>query len=157
MLTDAAGTVLAPPERLRTTIARTPGFVAASAEHDTVHVVSDNGAWEIVAPVRGEVATGSSARTIVGWVWLRYDPSVIAHEAVSPWLRAIAGIFWLGVAGMIVAAGGWWLVVRPLRALREETELAVTGSVDEVEPIVKFGPLEDLAHSINRAVRRARR
>lgn len=157
MVTDAGGTVLAPPERLRTTISKSATFARASAEHRVVSAESDGGTYEIIAPIRGEVATGSGARTIVGWSWVRYDPSASAGEVPSPWLRGLASLFFLGAAAGVLVAGGYWLFVRPIRSLREETELAVTNSVEKVVPIVRFGPLEELAHSINRAIERSRR
>lgn len=157
MVADAAGTVLAPPERLRRNIAGSAAFAAASAAHDVASVENDDGSYEIVAPIRGEMTPGSGVRSIVGWAWVRYDPSVAAGTAASPWLSVLASLFYMGAATGVLLFGGYWLFVRPLRALREETELAVTGSVDQVEPIVRFGPLDDLAHSINRAVQRSRR
>lgn len=156
MLADKNGTVLAPAERLRTSIARSEAFVAASDNHALTRVESDGGTYEILAPVRAEVAVGAGARTIVGWAWIRYDPSVVVDEIASPWLRVLTGLLSLGAAGAVLLAGGWWLFVRPLQALRDETEFAMKGDVDRVESPVPFFALDQLADSINRAIRRQR-
>lgn len=156
MLADKNGTVQAPAERLRTSIARSEAFLAAEANHALTRVESDGGTWEILAPVRAEVAAGSGARTIVGWAWIRYDPSVAVDQVASPWIRVLAGLSALGTALGILLAGGWWLFVRPLQALRDETEYAMKGDVERVESPVPFFALDQLADSINRLVKRNR-
>ncbi len=155
-LTDLNGTVVAPPERARQSLARSPGWAAAAATGSGSRVEGADGTWEILAPVRGEAATGSGARKIVGWAWLVYDPDVAADSATSPLLRAFAAFMVvLGAAGVLVA-GAWWLVLRPLAALRDETEHALHDHVDRVVPAIRWGALEDLASSINRVLLRAR-
>ncbi len=156
MLADKNGTVLAPVDRVRTSIARSEAFVEASENHALTRVESDGGSYEILAPVRAEVAVGAGARTIVGWAWIRYDPSVVVDEIASPWLRVLTGLMSLGAAVAVLLAGGWWLFVRPLQALRDETEFAMKGDVERVESPVPFFALDQLADSINRAIRRQR-
>jgi hypothetical protein len=153
-LTDVRGMVLAPAERLRTTVQAHPAYREAVESHTTARALTEEGTWEIVTPVRGEAAPGAGARQVVGYAILEYDPAVAASRLANPWLRGLAGLVTVGLALALVVAGGWWLVVRPLRLLREETELAVHGDVAKVAAPVRWGPLEDLAHSINRALAR---
>jgi hypothetical protein len=56
----------------------------------------------------------------------------------------------------ILIGGVWWLLLRPLAALREETELALLGDTHEVVAPVRLAHFEQLAHSINRLAARAR-
>jgi pSer/pThr/pTyr-binding forkhead associated (FHA) protein len=155
-IADLNGTVLAPPERARTSITRKPGWTEAVQSGATVRSEGADGNWEILAPIRGEAASGSGARTHVGWAWVAYDPTVTADDVASPWLRGIAGLLVVAAAVGVIVAGAWWLVVRPLVALGDETEHALHGHVDSVVPTVRWSVLAELAASINRVLQRAR-
>ncbi|MSQ01586.1 MAG: FHA domain-containing protein [Myxococcales bacterium] len=156
VVTDVNGTVLAPPERARTSMARAQVLLDAKDSRATERVEAVGGSWEIVAPIRGEVAAGSGARAVVGYAWLQYDPSVAAGAVVSPWLRLAAALFTVGGAAAVLAAGVWVGVLRPLAAVQEETEHALLDNVDKVVSPVRWSALEALVHSINRVVTRAR-
>ncbi len=155
-VTDVNGTVLAPPERARQSITRSPGWTGAVQSGAVVRSEGEDGTWEILAPIRGEAASGAGSRTQVGWAWIVYDPSVTADAASSPILRALAGLMVVLAAAGVVAGGVWWLVLRPLAALRDETEHALHDHVDSVVPAIRWSALEDLAASINRVLQRAR-
>lgn len=155
LLTDARGTVLAPAEKLRTSIQTHAAFKDAVASHQVAREEGDEGTWEIVAPVRAQITAGG-ARQVVGYAVLEYDPSIVAEDLVSPWIGALASLATAALALGVLAAGGWWLLVRPLVALREETELALHGDVDRVAAPARLPELEQLAHSINRVLSRAR-
>jgi len=155
VIADASGSVLAPPERAHTTITRQPAFLEANSSHQAARAQSSDGAWDIVTPIRGE-QPGSGARIIVGWASVHYDPRVAADAVANPWLGALAGTMAVLLSGAILVAGGFFLVIRPLTALREETEHAVRDDVDRVVPSVRWPLLDALAHSINRAISRAR-
>ena len=156
VVTDVNGTVLAPPERARTSIARARVLLDAKDTRKTERVEGADGSWEIAAPIRGEVAAGSGARMVVGYAWLQYDPSVAAGAVVSPWLRVAAALFAVAAAASVLAAGLWMFVLRPLAAVQEETEHALLDNVDKVVSPVRWSALEALVHSINRVVTRAR-
>jgi hypothetical protein len=154
-LTDARGTVLAPPEKLRTSIANHPAYRASVASHETERADIGDGVWEIAVPVRAEVG-GSGPRQIVGYAVVEYDPSVLSDALVGPWVRVAAGLL-VGLTSLLtLVAGAWWLVLRPLATLREETELALRGDADRVVSPTRLAPMEQLAHSINRVLARAR-
>lgn len=155
-VTDTAGTVLAPSQRAGTTLGRHEVLLAAQEAHAVARAEGEGGSFEIAAPIRGEVTGGSGARSVVGYAWVRYDPSVTTGEVVSPWLRTFAAFFAVGAALAVLVGGGWLLVFRPLQALRDETEHAVLDHVDKVVPSVRWPLLEELASSINRAIVRAR-
>ncbi len=156
VVTDVTGTVLAPPERARTSIARAQVLLDVKDTQTTERVEAADGSWEIAAPIRGEVAAGSGARSVVGYAWLQYDPSVAASAVVSPWLRVAAALFVVAGAAGVLAVGMWILVLRPLAAVQEETEHALLDNVDKVVSPVRWSALEALVHSINRVVTRAR-
>jgi hypothetical protein len=155
-LTDATGTVLAPPERARQSLVRSPAFAEAQKSGTLARAEGADGTWEIVAPIRAEAASGAGARTIAGWAWIAYDPAVTANEAASPILRGLAALVVVFTALLVLLAGGWWLVLRPLAALRDETEHALLDHVDRVVSSVRWAALDDLASSINRVLQRAR-
>lgn len=155
VIADASGSVVAPPERAHNTITRQPAFIEANSSHQPARAEAADGAWDIVTPIRGE-QPGSGARIIVGWASVHYDPRVAADAVANPWLGALAGTMAVLLSGAILLAGGFFLVIRPLTALREETEHAVRDDVDRVVPSVRWPLLDALAHSINRAISRAR-
>lgn len=157
MLTDNRGIVLAPNEKLRTTIAGHESYLAAMKAHDVARVEMEDGLYEIVAPVRAEITAGSGARQIVGFAFIEYDPSVVTDALLNPWLRRFAGLAVAVLAAGVVLAGGWWLVLRPIHSIREETELALHGDTARVSAPIRWQPYEALAHSINRVLTRARR
>ena len=53
-----------------------------------------------------------------------------------------------------VFVGVWRLTARPVSQLREDTELALRGHLREVKSTVKWPPMTELAHSINRVFAR---
>ncbi len=154
-VTDARGVVLAPTARLRTSVERHPAFALAKEARDVAMEPSDDGVWEIVTPVRADVA-GSGARQVVGYAVIEYDPRVLADEAVNPVGRAVAGVVAALVALGALIAGAYMLVLRPLVHLREETELAGRGATDRVSSPVRLAQFEELTHSVNRLVARLR-
>jgi len=50
--------------------------------------------------------------------------------------------------------GVWQVSTRPVRALREETELAIRGHVSQVRSTIRWEAIDQLAHSINRLLER---
>ncbi|GDX82302.1 hypothetical protein LBMAG42_41130 [Deltaproteobacteria bacterium] len=155
-VTDTAGTVLAPSQRAGTTLGRHEVLLAAQEAHAVARAEAEGGSYEIAAPIRGEVTGGSGAQSVVGYAWVRYDPSVTAGEVVSPWLHGFAAVFVVAAALGLLVGGGWLLVFRPLQALRDETEHALLDHVDKVVPPVRWPLLEELSSSINRVIVRAR-
>jgi hypothetical protein len=101
-------------------------------------------------------AGGVGPRQIVGYALLEYDPAAVTESVANPLVAIVAGLFVAGAVAGLLVVGAWWLVLRPLAALREETELALLGDQQDVVSPVRMPQLEQLAHSINRAVTRAR-
>jgi hypothetical protein len=156
-VTDARGVVLAPAERLRTSVERHTAFQEAVKNRDVAMAPKDGDEdlWEIVVPVRADL-TGAGARQVVGYALLEYDPHVVADAALNPVSRGVAALIAVGVSIAALVAGAWLLVLRPLALLREETELAARGSTPQVAPPARLAQFEQLAHSINRLVARLR-
>lgn len=154
LVADPRGTVLAPAEKLRTSVSSQPAYAEASrtGEPATVEV---GDLVQIAVPVRAQVG-GAGPRQIVGYVLIDYDASEIGDQVASPILAAFQAFFVLGVFVAILIGGVWWLLLRPLAALREETELALLGDTHEVVAPVRLAHFEQLAHSINRLAARAR-
>jgi hypothetical protein len=155
LVADKAGTVMAPAEKLRTSVAAIASFAEAAKTADVVTLEQDDGLWQVVVPIRAQVG-GAGPRQVVGYAMIEYDPAAATEGVASPVLAAAAGLFVAGAVVALLAGGVWWLVLRPLVALREETELALLGDQHDVTSPVRLPQMEQLAHSINRAVARAR-
>jgi hypothetical protein len=154
LVADHTGTVMAPTEKLRTSITAVPVFVESARTGELVTLPTPDGLHQIAAPIRGQV-NGSGPRQIVGFAVIEYDPAAVTEQLGSPVVGAVAGLFVAFIAAGVLAVGGWWLVLRPLAALREETELALLGDSQRVTSPVRLPQMEALAHSIHRAVMRA--
>ncbi len=155
LVADKTGTVMAPAEKLRTSVAALPAFAEASQTGEVVRLPIEEGRYQIVAPMRAQ-AGGVGPRQIVGYALLEYDPAAVTESVANPLVAIVAGLFVAGAVAGLLVVGAWWLVLRPLAALREETELALLGDQHDVVSPVRMPQLEQLAHSINRAVTRAR-
>ena len=84
------------------------------------------------------------------------DPAQTVDRLYGPSGRIGVILLATLMAGGALVAAAWALVLRPLTALRDETELALRGDSERVHAPVRLAPLEALAHSINRVVSRAR-
>ncbi|MFN7144376.1 MAG: hypothetical protein ACK4YP_11410, partial [Myxococcota bacterium] len=155
MVADKTGVVMAPAEKLRTSVAGLPAYTEASKTGDVATAGIDEGLYQIAVPIRAQVG-GAGPRQIVGYALVDYDPAAVTEEVGSPIVGAVAGFAVAGLVAALVVGGGWWLVLRPLVALREETELALLGDQHDVVSPVRLPQMEQLAHSINRLVARAR-
>jgi hypothetical protein len=155
VLCDPRGTVLAPAEKLRTSIAALPAYAEASRTGDVATAETEDATWAIVVPVRAQVG-GTGPRQIVGYALLEYDPAAVTAGLASPAFGVVVALVLALVAVTILGFGGWWLLLRPLVALREETELALHGDAHQVVSPMRLAQMEQLAHSINRVVTRAR-
>jgi hypothetical protein len=154
VVADARGTVVAPAERLRHSIQSREAFSEAVKSHDVAAVAREDGLYDIVAPIRAEIAPGSGVKQVVGFSLVEYDAAGRGRERFSPWLRAMASTLVATVAAATLAVGAWWALARPLVQLRDETELALRGDLARVEPPARWGVLADLVHSINRVLAR---
>ena len=155
LVADRTGTVMAPAEKLRTSLANVPAFADASKTGTVVTAGTDDGLYQIVVPIRAQVG-GAGPRQIVGYALIEYDPAVAGEKVANPYLALGAALFVAAALVALLVAGAWLLVLRPLAALREETELALLGDQHDVTSPVRLPQMEQLAHSINRAVARAR-
>ncbi|MES2638912.1 MAG: FHA domain-containing protein [Myxococcota bacterium] len=152
-IVDPRGTVRAPAERLNTSVNTSAAFQSVSTSGEPAVSEVEDGKYEIAVPMRGQ-AGGAGPRQIVGYALLSYDPGAVADG--SGWFGVVSGLFVSAVVAAMLVAGGWWLLLRPLVALREETELALLGDSHDVASPIRLAQLEQLAHSINRVLARAR-
>jgi HAMP domain-containing protein len=155
LLTDERGTVLAPAKRLRTSVSSHAAWKDAARSRTYARAAKDDGTWEIVAPIRAEVGN-AGVKQVVGYAVLEVDPAQTVDRLYGPAGRIGVILLATLMAGGALAGAAWALVLRPLTALRDETELALRGDSDRVSAPVRLAPLEALAHSINRVLARAR-
>ena len=111
-----------------------------------------DGNLEVMAPVIASVQ--GLPPGIVGYTFLKYDTKKVVESVGQPTTRALASfvLVFLVFTGLFLVV--WQLATRPVRALREETELAIRGHVPQVRSKVRWESLEELAHSINRTLDR---
>ncbi len=154
-LADARGTVLAPAAKLRTSLASVPAYQDAARTGESAQAPGEGGEWVLVVPVRAQIG-GAGPRQVVGYAVLGYDPSDVSTGISSPLFSGLVALVAAGLSACLLSIGGWWLVIRPLGLLRDETELALRGDAREVVSPVRLGAMEQLVHSINRVLTRAR-
>ncbi|MDP2308393.1 MAG: hypothetical protein Q8P18_20410, partial [Pseudomonadota bacterium] len=152
-LVDSRGTVRAPAERLNTSVNTSRAWQDVSKSGEPAVYEVEDGKYEIAVPMRGQ-AGGTGPRQLVGYALVTYDPAVIAGG--SMWVGIASTMFVGALVAALLVVGGWWLFLRPLDALREETELALLGDSHDVASPLRLAQLEQLAHSINRVLARAR-
>ncbi len=111
------------------------------------------GLLEVISPVVGSVQAGLPP-SVVGYVFIQYETAKIVDTIAKPSRRLMAGIIVivLGFTGCFI--GGWQVATRPVKTLREETELAIRGHVNQVQSRVHWESMDQLAHSINRLLER---
>ena len=154
LLLDSHGDVIAPPNKTTSSLRRDDLFVESQSEKAPVYAYED-GLTRIVTPIRGPATRGApSFGSIIGYAVLSYDASSVADQQASFVLRGLASLFWLAIALAVAFGGVWFLAAKPLKDLREETELAMkTGG--RVAPPAGWPEAGDLVHSINRVLARA--
>jgi len=111
------------------------------------------GLLEVISPIIGSIQPGLPP-SVVGYAFIQYDPEKIIESVAKPSGRFMAGIvvIVLGFVGCFL--GGWQVSSRPVKSLREETELAIRGHVNQVTSRVRWESMDQLAHSINRMLER---
>jgi HAMP domain-containing protein len=153
VIADRTGTVLAPPDKLRTSVALQPAWLETSKTGETAVSEAASGDVQIAVPIRAQPG-GAGPKQIVGYAIVEYDPAAVTGN--SMWIGLAASLFVVACVVAMLSFGAWWLVLRPIAALREETELAFLGDNHDVAPPVRLTQIEQLAHSINRLAARAR-
>lgn len=153
LLLDTSGDVVAPANKVNTSLRKDELFVRAESERAPVYEPED-GYFRIIVPVRGEVTTGAP-HTLVGYAVLTYDATTIAQDHARFSLRLLASVLWLLVGLAAVFGGVWFLAARPLTLLADETELAMKNG-GRVTPPAGWPEARALVHTINRALARAK-
>jgi len=151
-IADPRGTVLAPADRLRTSISGSNAYTTAAKTGEPAAEPGAEG-LEIAYPIRAQVG-GTGPRQIVGYALIGYDPDAVIEGGGV--VAGVAAIFATLLVAALLIGGTWWLVLRPLASLREETELALLGDGQDIASPVRLAQMEQLAHSINRVATRAR-
>ena len=158
MVSDTSGKVVAPPEKINRNLrtgSKTAGlWDLAEREGRGVYDTTEEGYYAFLVPVKGSVSGSETNNLKVGYAYLVYDAVGAANEVGKPTLRLVFSFFWLAVAGGVALVGIKRLAAAPLVAVREETELAMKGDAPEVTSPGRWPELEQLVHSINRAIAR---
>ena len=158
MVSDTSGKVIAPPEKINRNLrtgSKTAGlWDLAEREGRGVYDMTEEGYYAFLVPVKGSVSGSETKNLKVGYAYLVYDAVGAANEIGKPTLRLVFSFFWLVVAGVVALLGIKRLAAAPLVAVREETELAMKGDAPKVTSPGRWPELEELVHSINRALAR---
>jgi PAS domain-containing protein len=156
MLTDQRGVVRAPPEKVRQSIGGKDYFDVATERGSVSVWRKGGGQWHVLAPIRVAHVDGAPA-SIMGWAYLLYDVDAAVDESSPVFGRFIAALVVLfgilGATGLSI----WRLSTAPIKAVREELELAMRGHVGQVAVPTEWRHLRDLTHSINRLLDRWKR
>ncbi len=152
MITDSRGVVLAPPEKAGQTLEKEPAYIQAALEGG-VGRSAEGELLELMVPIKAVTREGAPLST-VGYAYLLYDAKETAATLGGLTVRAALSILLLIAIGVALYFAVWRLAVVPVAQLREETELAVKGHQAKALVRTPWRQLEELAHSINRAVSR---
>ena len=157
-VSDAVGKVVAPPEKvnrnLRTGTKTRDLWGLVERESRGVFEKTPEGYYAYMVPVKGSAPGSKTANLNVGYAYLVYDAAGAANAVGKPTWRLLFGLLWLGVAAAVTLIGVSRLAAAPLVAVRNETELAIKGDTARVECPSRWSELQDLVHSINRAIAR---
>lgn len=144
-LLDPKGVVVAPSDRVGISLPDAALLDKAQRARAPVH--SDgSGDVDVVTPVIG------GAGNVLGYAWVSYDPAASRPPTANPWVRALAGMFVVGLSGLVLIVGAWWLLAFPIGALRDQAELLAFGEGSALSPTVRWRPMELLVHAINRTL-----
>jgi len=152
MVTDSRGVVLAPPERAGQTLEKDPAYIQAALEGGVGRSLQGE-QLVLMVPIKAVTREGAPLST-VGYGHLLYDSKETAAALGSLTLRASMSVLLMIALAVFLYFGVWRLTVVPVSQLREETELAVKGHQAKAVVKTPWRQLEELAHSINRAVQR---
>ena len=152
MVTDPRGVVLAPPERSGQTLEKDSAYVQAALEGGVGRAMEGE-LLKIMVPVKAVTREGAPIST-VGYAYLLYDAKDVASMVGSLTLKASLSVLLMIAIAVALFFAVWRLTVVPVAQLREETELAVKGHQSKTVARVPWRQLQELAHSINRAIQR---
>ncbi len=152
---DDQGSVVAPINLAAKSLSDDPLFQSAKKDRSSAVQPGEGEITRILVPIRGAATKGAPASTVLGYAYIEYNAGLAAAAVASPMTRlGISAVFLLFtfVAGV---AGVWVLAERPLAKVQEEAELAIKGHSSSLTSPVKWGRLEALVHTLNRALARA--
>jgi len=152
LILSTQGYVNAPAAKRGRTYANHELFGEAVSSRRTATRMHE-GLLEVFSPIVGTLQEGLPP-SVVGYAFIQYDTDKVVESIAKPSGRLIAGIIVLilGFGGCFLV--GWQIAARPVSFLREETELAIRGHVNQVKSRVHWEALAQLAHSINRLLER---
>jgi hypothetical protein len=156
LVTDARGTVRAPPERARQSLAGTPAFAEAFERGDVTAQRGDGATWSILAPIRAGPVEGAPV-AIEGWAFLEVDTVAMTAGSKAGAGRVGGAILTLTLVMIGAFVLAHRLAVRPLTDLQEDLELALRGHAGAVRVSHAWTQADDLARSINRVLERWRK
>lgn len=159
LLLGSDGSVVAPINQASKSLADDELFKTAKKERREATQPGEGGLTRIIVPVRGapnaEGSTADAPKVVVGYAYIEYDAATAAAAVASPMTRLAASLLFLALVLGGAVGGVFVFAERPLRQLRDEAELAISGHNEQLQAPVKWGALEDLTHTLNRALARA--
>jgi signal transduction histidine kinase len=88
-------------------------------------------------------------------VYIEYEISEFVNDTGRPTSLSLIAFVVIGSIFVIVFTVTWRTTTRPVRMIREETELAMKGDLPQVSFESHWPEMDQLVHSINRVLRRA--
>lgn len=152
---DDKGSVVAPINLAAKSLSEDPLFQSAKKDRSSAVQPGEGDITRILVPIRGAATKGAPASTVLGYAYIEYNASLAAAAVASPMTRLGISAILLLFAFVGGVAGVWLLAERPLAKVQEEAELAIKGHSSSLTSPVKWGRLEALVHTLNRALARA--
>lgn len=126
-----------------------------SLEEASIDADGRKGTYHLASPIR--VWNADAGRyDIYGYAYLVFQADLVGKAATG---RASRMVLYGGIIGGLLLAAMILitvLTVRPLTALRDDAEYALRGDSRQVVSRARFRALQDVAHTLNRAIERAR-
>ncbi len=152
---DGEGSVVAPINLAAKSLSDDPLYLSAKKERREAVQPGEDGMTRILVPIRGAATAGAPSSSVLGYAYLEYNAKLAADTVAQPMLRVGISVVFLLFAFAAGVGGVWALANRPVAKLRDEAELAIKGHNSNLTSPVKWGALEALAHTMNRALARA--
>lgn len=152
---DAEGSVVAPINLAAKSLSDDPLYLSAKKERREAVQPGDDGMTRILVPIRGAPVADAPKSTVLGYAYLEYNAKLAADTVAQPMMRVGISVLLLLITFVAGVVGVWVLADRPIAKLRDEAELAIKGHSPNLASPVKWGALEALVHTMNRALARA--
>jgi PAS domain-containing protein len=153
VIVDMGGYIKVPPDKVGSKRPKgVPELMRKAVNSKSVAQDWNGSLVRILAPIR---SYESRPAQVVGGVYMEYEPTEFVLEVGRPTSLALIAFVVISLIFGLIFTITWRMTNEPIKAIREETELAIKGH----QPLVNFEThwpeMEDLIHTINRALLRA--